>query len=474
MNRTNYLIKNTALFLLNSVGTKLISFFLVPLYTYALSTSEYGLVDLVTTLATVVVPIITLNINESVMRFALDDDADVGGILSVGLLFGLSSFISGLLIIPLTRLMPSLYEFRYYIYLYCVFDGIFKISASCLRGTEKLRHYAICNILMSFCAAIFNIVFLVILGWGIRGYFLAYIIAYIVGSIFAIFGGRIYRAIDKFHIKFDLVKKMTSYSILLVPNSLMWWIMHSSDRVMVTAMIGLEANGIYAVSYKIPSIVSTLSQVFNQAWSYSAIHEDNSDDREEFNNKMFENLLYFQVLVTAVLLLIMRPFLHIYVSESFYEAWMYTPYLLLGNFFMTLGTFLSTSYTVHKDSRGFLFSGSAGAIINIVLNLLLIPILGISGAAIATCVSYIIVFIYRIVDTKRYIHIEVFKREYIKYYILIVLMAITMLFDTTVGNILLLLETILIVILLRKVIRSYFRMAIKYCSSFIKSRKGKD
>ena len=74
-NRNRYLMKNTIIFTLGNFGSKLISFFLIPLYTNVLTTTEYGVVDLVVTVVTVAVPVLTLNISESVMRFALDRDA---------------------------------------------------------------------------------------------------------------------------------------------------------------------------------------------------------------------------------------------------------------------------------------------------------------------------------------------------------------------------------------------------------------
>ena len=204
----------------------------------------------------------------------------------------------------------------------------------------------------------------------------------------------------------------------------MWWIMNSSDRIMVTSMIDIEANGVYAISYKIPSAMAALSTVFNQAWMYSAIHEENSKDSVEFNNKMLTLLSRFLFLTITFLLLILRPFLKIYVSENYYSAWEYTPYLLVGYYFMTIGTFLSTSYTVHKDSKGFLISGTVGAITNIVMNYFLIPVMGVSGAALATCISYISVFIYRYFNIQKYMKLSVFDREKIGIYIYIIILAV--------------------------------------------------
>lgn len=447
MQRGKYLAKNTALFALNVVGTKLIAFLLVPLYTKAFETSEYGMVDLINTIAVILVPIITLNIGEAVMRFGIDEETDKNDISSIGILFGALSFLLGFLVIPIMHFFPALRVSFPLVYMFCVAQGLYFTFSYNLRGQEKLVQYAIGNILCTFLMAGLNILFLVILKLGIEGYFYAYITAYLVATIYCIAVGDVFKIIKNFRIKSDLAKQMVKYSIVLVPNSFMWWIMNSSDHIMVTSMISIGANGIYAISYRIPSILTAFSQVFNQAWSYSAIHEDKSDDRTAFNNNMYDKLVRSQLMITSFLILIMKPFLKLYVSDAYYEAWKYTPYLLVGYFFLTMGTFLSTSYTVNKDSKGFLISGTTGAVINIILNAILIPIIGVHGAAFATCVSYIFVFLYRVRDTKKYIVINVFKKEYVFGYVLLIITAASMFIDSSVGIAVLVVEFLLCVFL---------------------------
>ena len=113
--RGKYLAKNTALFALGNIGTKMISFFLVPIYTNALSTSEYGVTDLIASICTVLVPILTCNIGESVMRFALDEDADYDKIMNIGNLFMIISMVVGGLIVPISTLFKSTQDYSYYI-----------------------------------------------------------------------------------------------------------------------------------------------------------------------------------------------------------------------------------------------------------------------------------------------------------------------------------------------------------------------
>lgn len=447
MHRKKYLAKNTALFALNSIGTRLITFLLVPIYTKAFITAEYGGVDLVTTIATILVPVITINIGEAVMRFSLDEHAEREKIVSVGLVFAALSVILGFISFAVIGLFPQIKINGWIVYLYCVSQGLYQITACNLRGEEKLLQYAIANILSTFLAAILNIVFLIVLKLGVNGYFLAYIISFTAACAYCVVAGKLGSTVKLFKLDKSLMKEMVKYSIVLVPNSLMWWIMNSSDHIMVTAMIGIAANGVYAISYKLPSILSALSTVFNQAWAYSAIHENKSEDRVAFNNNMYDKLVRFLLIVTVALMCIMKPFMRLYVSDSYYEAWMYTPYLLVGNFFLTMATFLSTFYTVNKDSKGFLFSGSAGALINIILNALLIPLIGVHGAALATCVSYICVFFYRIRDTRKYMKIEVFRMPYILGYGILIFTAASMFIPGYVGQGILITELVVIMLL---------------------------
>ena len=223
--------------------------------------------------------------------------------------------------------------------------------------------------------------------------------------------------------------EMLKYSIVLIPNSFMWWIMNSSDHIMVTAMIGVAANGIYAISYKLPTLITTFTSIFNQAWSYSAIKEEGAKDEEEYNNKVFKNIISISMLIGIGMLCVIKPFLALYVSKDYYISWKYTPFLIIGLVYLTLGSFMSTSYTVHKDSFGFLFSGMLGAILNIILNFVLIPLIGVYGAAFATCISYVSVFIFRIYHTRKYIHYDIVNKEFIIGTVILIFSAILIYYD---------------------------------------------
>lgn len=435
-NRSRYLIKNTIIFTIGNLGSKFISFFLIPLYTNALSTSQYGVVDLITTVGTVAIPILTLNICESVMRFALDKDANHEKITQIGTNILLIGMVIGLFMLPICYLSEKVSQYAFFIYLYVISLAASQLYLCDLRGKEQLIQYSIGNVLHTFFIALLNILFLLVFKEGIEGYLKAYIIANIITAIYALIVGKGYKSFYFTKIDKDLLKQMIKYSVVLIPNSFMWWIMNSSDRIMVSSMVGIAANGIYAVSYKLPTLVSTLTTIFNQAWSYSAIREEGTIDESEYNNKIFKSLIGIVMLMGIGLMTFMKPFLSIYVAREYYTAWKYTPFLTIGCVFLTLATFMATSYTVHKDSFGYLFSGMFGAIFNIVMNFALIPLIGVYGAAIATCISYILVFIFRFFHTRKYILYNIKNKEFILGTIVLVLSAFLMFLDAWYGFVL--------------------------------------
>lgn len=453
--RGRYLLKNTIIFALGNFGTKFIAFFMVPLYTNILTTSEYGTVDLIYTIGIVLVPCVTLNIAESVMRFSLDKNSNYEKIMSTGLGLMWIAIIASALLTPIFSFVEYLQDYVIYIFLYTITFAISQLFLCYLKGKELLLHYSMASIIQTVCIAVFNILFLSVFHKGVRGYLMAYILANVVTALYAFLTGNVIQVLKNFRIDFSLSKKMIQYSVVLIPNSFMWWIMNSADRIMVIAIAGIAENGVYAVAYKIPTLLSTVTGVFNQAWSFSAIRENESIDKEEYSNDIFDRLVSVVIIVAIGLLMVVKVFLKYYVGKDYFDSWRYIPYLMLGFVFMALGSFVGTSYTVHKDSWGFLISGTIGAVVNVILNFVMIPGLGATGAAVATCISYIAVFVYRVLDTRKYLKLKVFKKKHVAGYILLVLAAMTLFVDNVYGQIMLIIEFVLSLIVFKKLIITF-------------------
>ena len=364
MNKKKYLIKNTLIFAVSIFSTKLITFFLVPLYTNVLLPEEYGIIDLLFTLSSFLFPLFTLNISEAIYRFSMDKGCNHVKIFNIGIVCFVLCVLFGLITLPILNYFTVYKEYSLYFYFYLITLSLSQILLVSLKGRELLKLFNIGNIINTLGITLLNIIFLVIFKFGMDGYFISYIIANIITIIYGMIATQFFKNIK--HFKFDkkLFFDMTKYSVILIPTSFMWWITNSSDRIMVSSFVGVDANGLYAISYKIPSLLTVVASIFNQAWIFSAIKEKDSKDNEKFTNNIFKLLSFLIILLSICILIVVKPLFKIYVASEYYLSWKYVPILIIGFIFMTLATFISTSYNVHKDSKGFLYSGLIGAIIH--------------------------------------------------------------------------------------------------------------
>ena len=284
MNKKKELAKNTVIIFFGRVCTQLISFFLLPLYTSYLSTSEYGTVDLIQTYVTLLVPIITLELEMSIFRYLIDcrgKEKDTKKLVSNNFfILGVSLFIFSILYIIISSFVTIPYRWVIMIdIIVCVLSGNFLQVA---RGFGKTLDYAISCILTGLTTVISNIILICFVGMQAEGMIISMALANFVCSLYLFIRLKLYNKIDFKIIDFKQMKEMFKYSLPLIPNGISWWIINVSDRSIISFVLGASANGLYAISNKFPTIISSLTGVFNLSWSESAALHINSKDRDEF------------------------------------------------------------------------------------------------------------------------------------------------------------------------------------------------
>ena len=162
------LISNILIFAIGSFGSKIISFFLVPLYTNLLTTEQYGVADLITTVANLAVPVFSLVIQDAILRFGLSGKYSSSTVFKNSFFVLLVGSLLSLSVIPLLNIYPHLAEWRWYVYAMLVVNMFSTIMYAYARSVEKTKIYAICGVINSLILAIANIVFLVVLKLGIQ------------------------------------------------------------------------------------------------------------------------------------------------------------------------------------------------------------------------------------------------------------------------------------------------------------------
>ena len=140
------------------------------------------------------------------------------------------------------------------------------------------------------------------------------------------------------------------------------------------------------------------------AWQISAVTEE--EGRNRFYTKITSLYTAFLFVMASGVIVFTRVVPHVLFASDYYEAWRYIPLLTITVVFTCLVNFLGSIYMVEKKSVRSLLTALLSAVINVALNLLWIPRYGVNGAAAATLVCYAVVFIVRMIDTRRYIRIE--------------------------------------------------------------------
>ena len=408
MKQEKKLLKNTMLLMVGNFSSKILVFLLVPFYTRVLSTDEYAISDLLMATVSLLYPLASMMISTAVLRFCLDKKNDSGSIISIGLRFELAGFLAVCIITKLAIQSGILYDYWFY-FMGCYLSGsIYTVLMNYAKGIGKVGVYAFaggCNTVMLVGC---NLLFLLCFGMGIEGYTLAVIVAQSLTAAYVfIFCGawkdiRLFRKLDR-----QLVKKMVRYSLPLIPNSLSWWINNSADRYIIRLFCSLSVLGTYAVAYKIPSVLSTLSGILISAWEISSADGFGSEENRRFFEKMYR--YYFDILMicAALLIVFVKPLAMLLYQNEFYEAWRYVPALVFASVFSVMNGFLGTIFTGARKTKSIFTTTLMGALANIALNLVLIPRMGVQGAALATAVSYMVVFAFRVTGSQRIINIRI-------------------------------------------------------------------
>jgi len=404
-NKYKQLLSNTAILGIGTFGSKLLVFCMVRFYTSCLSTEEYGIADIITQTANLLIPLLSCGIAEAVFRFTLDRNENKSSVFSTGLFTILSGGAVFLFLVPAINQIDFFHNYGFLIWAYTFFSCLHTLCIQFMRALGKMKKFAGYGILSTALTIILNLLFLLLMNMGIKGYVLSVILSdAIVTLILLLFEG-LYKEITFSGLSKKRFSFMLRYSIPLIPTTIFWWITNVADRYMVIWMISPDANGLYAVAYKIPTLLILLSGIFIEAWQFSAVTERDNDEHAKFFETVFDSFQALMFIAGCTLTAFSKIAVSVMTTADYYNAWQYIPVLSVATIFSSLVTFMGSVYLVEKKSILSFITSMLGALINIVLNLCLVPtFLSVNGAAIATFASYFIVFIIRAINSQKYIH----------------------------------------------------------------------
>ena len=404
-NKFNKLTKNIALITVGNFASRVLGFLLIPFYTAVLSTDEYGIADLISTTVSLLFPLFTAVICEAMMRFALEKKYDLKSVWNIGLLVWGIGFLMLLAVSPAIQLVRPLAPYAGYILLYYFTYSINFNASYFVRGVEKVKLYTISGILQTLLTIGLNLIFLLWLKIGLRGYLLSYIIANFLTSLFLICGAGIYRYRPSVPDR-ALLKEMLSFSIPLIPHQIGWWINKSADKYFILAICGSSINGLYSAAHKIPSVLYVLVSIFSSAWRISSVEDYGTEENVRFFNSVYDKYITVSIVGASFLIAVNKIMARVLYAKAFFIAYKYVPLLILAVLFNGLGEYVGSVYITYKRTKPMMVTTMISVAVNLCLNAVLIPWLGGMGAALATAIGFFALWVIRTVDSKRIIALK--------------------------------------------------------------------
>lgn len=404
------LVKNSFILGLGIIIPKFLGIIILPLLTSYLNTSEYGEYDLIISITSLIIPIISLQIQQGIFRFLLTSKNEIqkkSYILTSFIFIIISTIITSPISFIICKLLNLSNTLSIIVCLLIVCESIYILLGQVMRGLGQNFKYSIATITYAVFNIILTVTFVKILSYGLFGVVLSICLSYFFSFVFLM-----YNVFKRFkfslkNINFKSMKELCKFSIPIIPSSISLWVVNFSSRIIIVYFLSAEANGLYAVATKIPSIYMVAYNVFNLSWTETAVRvADENVDKCEYYSLLFNKLFVFLV-GSLILIISMTPlFYKIFVNEAYFEAYNQTGILYYGVFFNSIICFFSGIYIALNKTKQVGYSSIGGAVINIIINLLLIKYIGLYASSISNILSYLTIVIYRANDIKKYVDMK--------------------------------------------------------------------
>lgn len=460
MDREKALAKNTFIISFGTFLPKLSSIITLPIITSGLTKSDLGTYDLITTLVSLFLPIATLQIQSAAFRFLIDyrdDDKEIKRIIT-----NIIAFIIPTSLIALAILYFCLFNvstvIRCLICFYFFVDILILSVQQIVRGLSNNKLYSFSSVMVSVASMILIILTISLEKQGLIGVLLSISISETIGLFFLLTKGKILSKIDLHLISKETLKEMIGYSWPMIPNSLSNWVLSLSDRMIITAFLGIEANAIYSVANKIPSLFTTVQGTFVFAWQENASLASKDNDVETYYSKMFDGIFGILVGIMALLIATTPILFWLLIRGDYAESYYQMPILFLGMLFSSLASFMGGIYVAHKKTRNVGITTMLAAACKLAIALIFVHKMEIFAASISTLVSYVFLTIYRMYDVQKFQRVSFDLKKFCLLICCLVTMCIICWINALVLNIVnMIIGVVLAVIVNRKVIKSVLK-----------------
>ena len=344
MNRYTRLGKNSALILVGSVGSKLLSVLMLPFYTAWLSVEKYGDIDLINTYVSLIMGVVTLCMTDAIFRFPQGKDISeqrkffssglsvvTGSVVCFGILYYLLlTFVKGMT-------WGVFHTYAIYIYAFVIFNFFQLYLQQFCRSINRISVFVVSGLMVTVVTVITAII--LVPKYGVNGFLLSQLSGQICASLYTLISINVFKYLSYKAISRSIIRCMLTYSIPMIPNATLWWILGTSNRLFLEYYHGADAVGIFAVANKFPSVITMIANIFFLSWQISVLEEYEKKNFRQFYNRILNVCFVGLIGVSVVLSVSSYGLIKIFADKSYIDAWNYVPLLGLASVFSALSTF---------------------------------------------------------------------------------------------------------------------------------------
>lgn len=407
MTKKESIVKGFTIYLLGNLGSKFSGLLLLPFYTYYLTKAQYGYFEIVNAAVMMLLPLIAFQMYEGTIRYLLDSDEGKSRSQVIASSF-FPLLLNALIFSAIYLIVVQFLEFphKYYILLFflAVFFNFYLQRTA--RGLQYQTAFALSGFISGLLIAGFSYLALVHLRMREEGIILAYAIGNGGSALFLIQRTKFFSLLSKAAFSMKLTKEIIKYSYPLLFDAVCWWVMNLSDRLLLGELRDAGEVGIYSVANRFAAILVFVNSVFYLVWQEFAILKSREKEKEKEYADVFNTFAGLQFSAIIFLLPFSKAMILLFIDTEFQEAYLYLPYLLGGALFSGFAAFYGLRYQTAKKTLGALYTSFAGAVLNIVLNIIFIPMYGILAAAVTTVISFFVMWLLRLTGKDGFINLR--------------------------------------------------------------------
>lgn len=413
MSRQKKLFKNTLVLSIGTFLPKISAMLVLPIITGALTKNEYAIYDLINILVSLFLPIVTMQIQTAAFRFLIEARNNSNERKSI--ITNIFVFVTPIALICFFIIFAFLRNTstlnRLLIATYFIVDIFTNIVKQICRGLSKNKAFSISAIIGSTLNLLLSVVLISFLNLKLTGCIICLLISALIQMVILSRKIQIWKYFDKSLIDLSVIKKLLAYSWPMIPNGISMWIVNVSDRLVISFVLGLEATAVYAVANKLPNLLTTFQSTFTMAWQENASLVSKDDDANQYYSAMFDGIFSLMASATAILISITPILFRIFIKGDYADAYIQISTLFLGTFFYSMCSFIGGIYVAFMKSKEVGISTTFAAICNFVINISTIRFVGLYAASLSTLISYVILFIYRSKNIKKFVNLKYYNNK---------------------------------------------------------------